>query len=62
MSLDQPYAGILCRLHGNVDIDQANYDAQMARPNSLWRCPKCGMDCDFDDERFEELHPEINEE
>ena len=53
-----PYAGILCRIHGNVDIDKDNYLQQMARPNSKWVCPKCGADSIFDDDRYEELNPQ----
>lgn len=53
-----PYAGIICRQHGHVDIDEANYEHQMAKPNSFWCCPKCGSVAMFDDERYEELHPE----
>jgi hypothetical protein len=53
-----PYAGILCRIHGNVDITLHEYQQQMARPNSKWRCPKCGSDAEFDDDRYEELNPQ----
>ena len=53
-----PYAAVLCPLHGSVDIDEAEYDRQMDRPNSLWVCPKCHNVAQFDDRRFEELHPE----
>ena len=53
-----PYAGVSCRLHGDVDIDKAEYMRQMARPNSLWKCPKCGANAQFNDNRYEELHPE----
>ena len=53
-----PYAGILCCIHGNVDIDYKNYIDQMARPNSKWVCPKCGAVSEFDDDRYEELNPQ----
>lgn len=56
-----PFAGITCRLHGDVDIDRANYDQQMAKPNSLWVCPRCGTAASFDDNRFEELNPQPEE-
>lgn len=52
------YAGILCRLHGKVDIDQRNYQEQMDSVSSPWTCPICGATAEFDDNRYEELHPE----
>lgn len=51
-----PYAGVICRQHGNVDIDKAEYDRQMSNPNSRWKCPRCGSVSEFDDERFEEIN------
>jgi len=52
------FAGIVCIQHGKVDIDYLNYKAQMMDANSRWKCPKCGQVCEFDDDRYEELHPE----
>lgn len=57
-----PYAGIQCRIHGKVDIDKAEYLRQMYRPDSLWQCPICCTDAQFDDHRFEELNPEPEED
>lgn len=63
-----PYAGVICRgldfgvgespSCGEVDIDLKEYDRQMRRPDATWRCPKCGAEAWFNDERFEELHPQ----
>ena len=53
-----PFAGINCKFHGPVDIDRANYDQQMGKPNSFWVCPRCGSTAQFDDDRFEELNPQ----
>lgn len=53
-----PYAGVICRLHGFIDIDEGNYTQQMRNPNARWKCPICKQDCEFDDNRYEELHPE----
>lgn len=53
-----PYAGVICRLHGHIDIEKADYDQQMASPSTRWKCPICKQDVEFDDDRFEELHPE----
>jgi hypothetical protein len=52
----KPYAGVLCRLHGPVDIDEQEYEKQMSNPNVLWKCPKCNCVAEFDDDRFEELN------
>ena len=60
-----PFAGVVCRGNpgqgfpgcGKVDIDEREYDRQMAKPNSLWCCPHCGELAAFDDARFEELNP-----
>lgn len=46
---------------GRVDIDEAEYTRQMAMPDRLWQCPKCGNDADFDDYRFEQLERERQE-
>lgn len=58
MSKPAPHAGILCPLHGAVDLDFAQYIQQMRRAHSRWVCPMCGMTSQFDDERYEELNPE----
>lgn len=52
------YAGIICRHHGKVDIDQHNYQQQMANTSARWACPLCGDVAEFDDDRYEQLHPE----
>lgn len=57
-----PYAGVICHLHGNIDIDKDNYIQQMNDPNARWKCPICKQDCAFDYSRYEELHPEIFDE
>lgn len=51
-----PYAGVICPIHGAVDIDQINYTMQMRDPWAKWKCPKCGAISAFDDDRYEELH------
>ena len=50
-----PYAGVICRNHGHVDIDKQEYIRQMNRPDSRWVCPSCREEAEFDDERFESL-------
>jgi hypothetical protein len=56
-----PYAGVICRLHGKVDIEQADYVAQMNDVHSRWRCPICKQFAEFDDDRYEQLHPQPEE-
>lgn len=52
----KPFAGVICPIHGKVDIDTLEYDRQMEKPDVLWKCPKCGEVAQFDDERFEEIN------
>ena len=52
----KPYAGVICPIHGEVDIDFNNYMRQMRDANSRWKCPKCGMTSEFNDIRYEELN------
>jgi hypothetical protein len=57
-----PYA-IACPIHGRVFLTEADYDAQMARPDSHWECPAmdshpdrfgpCGAPSAFDDDNYE---------
>ena len=54
----EPYAAVDCRLHGTVDIDHAEYMRPLSMPNSKWKCPRCGADAQFNDERYEELNPQ----
>jgi Protein of unknown function (DUF723). len=49
------FAAVICPNHGQVDIDYANYMAQMAACDSRWKCPKCGFESEFDDDRYEHL-------
>lgn len=57
-----PYAGVLCPIHGAVDIDKDEYMRQMSNPNARWACPICRSVSEFDEERYEELNPEISNE
>lgn len=52
MSEETPYA-VHCPEHGKQCLSEAQYDAQMRRPNSRWACPKCGETCWWDDEHYE---------
>lgn len=53
-----PFAAVICADHGSVDIDQTEYERQLARPHAMWRCPACGDVALFDEDRFEALHPD----
>ena len=51
-----PYA-VICPNHGQVFLSSPEYDWQMNRPNSLWRCPdaKQGTDSGLNDAEKEYL-------
>lgn len=38
---------------GRVFLTEAEYDAQMNRPDSTWRCPLCRYEADWDDDNYE---------
>ena len=63
VQLFPPYAGIICmglgppfKPCGEVDINEREYVKQMDRPDAGWRCPLCGAEANFDDERYEVIH------
>lgn len=45
--------GVICPMHGPVDIGAVEYVRQMNRPNDRWRCPLCREISNFDDEKYE---------
>ncbi len=47
-----PYA-VLCDDHGQQFLTEKQYNHQMSRPDSLWRCPKCGESAHWDDDEYE---------
>lgn len=53
-----PHAGVICRQHGAIDIDKADYIRQMYDADSKWKCPICKQNAEFNDARYEELHPQ----
>lgn len=63
---DQHYAAVICRGDsvpgqqpcGQVPLSESEYNRQMNRPDSLWACPRCGSTAEFDDDYFEEHHPD----
>ena len=56
-----PYAGVICRQHGEIDIEKDDYVRQMNDPHARWKCPICKQFVEFNDARYEELHPEPEE-
>lgn len=38
---------------GKQFLSEEEYDRQMSRPNSMWRCPACGAEATWDDEHYE---------
>lgn len=51
-----PYAAVICPVHNRVEMDKAEYMRQLSDAHSLWKCPKCRLEAQFDDDHFEELH------
>lgn len=53
---DAPY-GIICPIHWRQGLTKEGYAAQMARPDSFWRCPVGNYGCpeavEWDDDRYE---------
>ena len=47
-----PWA-VICPDHGQVFLTDAEYDAQMDKPDSLWTCPLCGKPSEWDDHNYE---------
>lgn len=42
-----------CNGAGLVFLSEAEYTAQMMRPDSLWRCPQCGGEASWSDSNYE---------
>lgn len=36
-----------------IYLTEAEYDRQLSRPDSLWKCPRCGDAAHWDDEIYE---------
>lgn len=53
-----PYA-IICAEHGQVFLLNEEYDFQMSRPDSYWRCPLCGEDASWDDYNYGDYLDEL---
>lgn len=46
--------GVICLHCGPVSLSDDQYSEQMAAPNVRWRCPICGYDAEWDDDRYEQ--------
>jgi len=60
--IKSPYAVLCDHDEGETErvyLTEAQYNAQMKKPDSLWRCPHCGLSADWDDDNYENY---INEE
>ena len=44
---------VICREHGAVSLTQEQYEYQMSRVDSLWKCPHCGASAQWDDDNYE---------
>jgi hypothetical protein len=45
-----------------VFLTKEQYDKQMMRPDSTWRCPHCGEEAIWDDDNYEKYLDTVNEE
>jgi hypothetical protein len=44
--------------HGLVYLTRKEYDHQMSRPDTTWRCPICKYEAPWDDTNYETFGPE----
>lgn len=59
----RPFAAVMCQGSwpdgdnscGLVDLPFEEYERQMAKPDALWCCPRCGNTATYDDHRSEQL-------
>jgi len=54
MSKPNPY-GIVCPNHGEVELTEEQYIAQLMNPDALWKCPICNYPSDFDQDKYEDV-------
>lgn len=60
------YAAVICNGDsipgqegcGQVLLSESEYTRQTNKPDSLWTCPRCGSTAEFDDDYFDERHPD----
>lgn len=45
---------VICPVHGQVFLTRDEYNMQMLRANSRWKCPRCGKISNFDDDNYYE--------
>lgn len=50
------YAVVICPIHGNMPLTEAEYEKQLLAANVSWHCPSCGATAEFDDSAFEDIH------
>lgn len=51
-----PYR-VICRYGcGGSFLTEEEYTRQMYRPNSLWQCPRCKGDANWDDDNYEKYY------
>ena len=44
--------------HGLVYLTDEEYDRQMSSPDSLWKCPFCRYEAQWDDDNYEQMTEE----
>jgi hypothetical protein len=45
--------GVICPTDGKQGLSEDEYMRQLSRPDSKWKCPGCGGDAAFDEDRYE---------
>ena len=48
-----PYR-VNCQKHGDVSLDQLEYNNQLMDEDSAWKCPLCGENAEWDVDWYEE--------
>lgn len=49
--------GVICPDHGEQELSEQEYIAQMMNPNALWKCPLCRQASYWDDDCWETSPP-----
>lgn len=44
---------VICPEHGRVFLSEEEYDRQLSRPDSTWKCPRCGKASEWDEDNYD---------
>lgn len=48
-----PTYAVICPVHGQMTLTEAEYMRQLNKPNELWQCPTCDRVAKWDDSSTE---------